>query len=160
KSAQIFREGFERCGVQKLDHRHRRLLRPRRSHEEGWTGALDKLERHFLVIELRDQTSAAEPSVATAKWSAGAKPSTSFSRRHENRKGVHRMITISAFKWVPEFAQGQVRDLRARWALRKLVCLTRRASSNWAIRTNRTIARCSPSGRCRSLRKTASCSSN
>ena len=26
------------------------------------------------------------------------------------------MITISAFKWVP-FAQGQVRDLRARWAL-------------------------------------------
>jgi glutathione S-transferase len=27
------------------------------------------------------------------------------------------MITISAFKWVSEFAQGQVRDLRARWAL-------------------------------------------
>src|ERR1700758_41900 len=27
------------------------------------------------------------------------------------------MITISAFKWVPEFAQGQVRDLRARGAL-------------------------------------------
>src|SRR4051794_14118692 len=28
-----------------------------------------------------------------------------------------RMITISAFRWVPPFAQGQVRDLRARWAL-------------------------------------------
>src|SRR5882672_10841675 len=28
-----------------------------------------------------------------------------------------RMITISAFKWVPDFAQGQVRDLRVRWAL-------------------------------------------
>ena len=27
------------------------------------------------------------------------------------------MIKISAFKWVPEFARGQVRDLRARWAL-------------------------------------------
>ena len=27
------------------------------------------------------------------------------------------MITVSAFKWVPEFAYGQVRDLRARWAL-------------------------------------------
>jgi glutathione S-transferase len=27
------------------------------------------------------------------------------------------MITISAFKRVPDFAQGQVRDLRARWAL-------------------------------------------
>src|SRR6476659_605512 len=27
------------------------------------------------------------------------------------------MIRNSAFKWVPEFAQGQVRDLRARWAL-------------------------------------------
>ena len=27
------------------------------------------------------------------------------------------MITISAFMWVPDFARGQVRDLRARWAL-------------------------------------------
>jgi len=27
------------------------------------------------------------------------------------------MITVSAFKWVPDFAQGQVRDLRVRWAL-------------------------------------------
>lgn len=27
------------------------------------------------------------------------------------------MITITAFKWVPDFAKGQVRDLRARWAL-------------------------------------------
>ena len=27
------------------------------------------------------------------------------------------MIKISAFKWVPDFARGQVRDLRARWAL-------------------------------------------
>jgi glutathione S-transferase len=27
------------------------------------------------------------------------------------------MITISAFHWVPDFARGQVRDLRARWAL-------------------------------------------
>jgi glutathione S-transferase len=30
------------------------------------------------------------------------------------------MITISAFKWVPEFAYGQVRDLRARWALEEV----------------------------------------
>jgi glutathione S-transferase len=27
------------------------------------------------------------------------------------------MITMSAFRWVPPFAQGQVRDLRVRWAL-------------------------------------------
>lgn len=27
------------------------------------------------------------------------------------------MITITAFEWVPDFARGQVRDLRARWAL-------------------------------------------
>lgn len=27
------------------------------------------------------------------------------------------MITVSAFRWVPEFARGQVRDLRVRWAL-------------------------------------------
>lgn len=30
------------------------------------------------------------------------------------------MITITAFKWVPPFAQGQVRDLRVRWALEEL----------------------------------------
>jgi glutathione S-transferase len=27
------------------------------------------------------------------------------------------MITLTAFKWVPPFAQGRVRDLRVRWAL-------------------------------------------
>lgn len=27
------------------------------------------------------------------------------------------MITVSAFQWVPDFARGQVRDLRVRWAL-------------------------------------------
>src|SRR5690606_12137724 len=31
--------------------------------------------------------------------------------------GRSEMIMISAFSWVPDFAQGQVRDLRARWAL-------------------------------------------
>ena len=30
------------------------------------------------------------------------------------------MITISAFKWVPDFARGQVRDLRVRWALEEV----------------------------------------
>jgi glutathione S-transferase len=32
-------------------------------------------------------------------------------------RGDNHMITISAFRWVPPFAQGQVRDLRVRWAL-------------------------------------------
>ena len=27
------------------------------------------------------------------------------------------MIRISAFRWVPDFARGLVRDLRVRWAL-------------------------------------------
>ena len=31
------------------------------------------------------------------------------------------MITISAFRWVPDFAKGQVRDLRVRWALEEAV---------------------------------------
>src|SRR5262245_5406477 len=33
------------------------------------------------------------------------------------RKGGFGMITISAFRRVPDFAQGVVRDVRARWAL-------------------------------------------
>ena len=28
--------------------------------------------------------------------------------------------TITAFDWVPPFAQGQVRDLRVRWALEEV----------------------------------------
>src|SRR5437879_13506133 len=32
-------------------------------------------------------------------------------------RGAYKMITISAFKWVPDVAKGQVRDLRVRWAL-------------------------------------------
>jgi glutathione S-transferase len=44
-------------------------------------------------------------------------PKCVASTTSRNRKGAHHMITISAFKWVPDFAQGQVRDLRARWAL-------------------------------------------
>jgi glutathione S-transferase len=35
------------------------------------------------------------------------------------------MITISAFRWVPDFAQGLVRDLRARWALEEAGLLYR-----------------------------------
>ena len=27
------------------------------------------------------------------------------------------MIQVTAFKWVPPFAQGSVRDIRVRWAL-------------------------------------------
>jgi glutathione S-transferase len=34
--------------------------------------------------------------------------------QNERRNG---MITLSAFRWVPPFAQGLVRDLRVRWAL-------------------------------------------
>ncbi|MBI1251853.1 MAG: glutathione S-transferase family protein [Alphaproteobacteria bacterium] len=30
------------------------------------------------------------------------------------------MITITAFAWVPDFARGQVRDLRVRWALEEV----------------------------------------
>ena len=30
------------------------------------------------------------------------------------------MITVSAFRWVPPFARGLVRDLRVRWALEEV----------------------------------------
>src|SRR3954467_1048780 len=46
------------------------------------------------------------------------------SDRHRDLRGAQHMpinpnseIEITAFRWVPEFAQGVVRDLRARWAL-------------------------------------------
>src|SRR4029077_12501645 len=37
--------------------------------------------------------------------------------RYLGPPGAAPMITVSAFKWVPPFAQGLVRDLRVRWAL-------------------------------------------
>ena len=36
-------------------------------------------------------------------------------------------ITITAYDWVPDFAQGQVRDLRVRWALEE-------TGQNYAVR--------------------------
>src|ERR1700722_3968495 len=48
------------------------------------------------------------------------KPDTGRSRwpRNENRdKEIPITIQVSAFCWVPPFAQGYVRDLRVRWAL-------------------------------------------
>src|SRR5919106_5379423 len=39
------------------------------------------------------------------------------SRRSGCENGSDMTITISAFRWVPPFARGQVRDLRVRWAL-------------------------------------------
>jgi glutathione S-transferase len=49
------------------------------------------------------------------------------------------LIAISAFKWVPPFAQGLVRDLRVRWALEEaglayradLICSDDQASNNY-----------------------------
>jgi glutathione S-transferase len=38
-------------------------------------------------------------------------------RLNQSIEGVDNVITISAFKWVPDFAKGYVRDLRVRWAL-------------------------------------------
>ena len=52
------------------------------------------------------------------------------------------MITVTAFKWVPPFAQGLVRDLRVRWALEeaglpyevKLIDPTIQASADYRAR--------------------------
>lgn len=37
-----------------------------------------------------------------------------------SRRGETPMITVTAFKWVPPFAQGQVRDHRIRWVLNEV----------------------------------------
>ena len=38
-------------------------------------------------------------------------------RREREKEDMPNMIRVSAFRWVPPFAQGLVRDLRVRWAL-------------------------------------------
>ena len=84
------------------------------------------------------------------------------------------MIVLSAFNWVPPFAQGLVRDLRVRWALEeagwpyeeRLLDLQSKNSPEYrngnrsarSLRSKRTASRCSsrarsyctsPSGRLR-----------
>src|ERR1041384_2710023 len=54
-----------------------------------------------------------EASASTRQWVDNNRR-CSDARRRDGRR---HMITISAFKWVPDFARGQVRDLRVRWAL-------------------------------------------
>ena len=57
-------------------------------------------------------------------------------------------IEITAFRWVPEFAQGVVRDLRARWALEE-AGLDYRVRLLGQQRPRRISARSSRSTRCR-----------
>src|SRR5262249_44078452 len=77
-----------------------------------------------------------------------------------DRNGAQRMITISAFRWVPEFAQGQVRDLRARWALEEAGIPYKTRLLQLGDQDKPDIAPCSPSDRCRFFKTATSRSSN
>jgi len=47
-----------------------------------------------------------------------------------------RMITLYAFRWVPDFAQGHVRDLRVRWALEEAGLLYEQKLISFAEKMN------------------------
>ena len=69
-------------------------------------------------------------------------------------------ICITAFKWVPPFAQGLVRDLRVRWALEEAGLPYSEKLLGPGTRTWLRIAPYNLSARCRSTKKTDSrCSS-
>jgi glutathione S-transferase len=62
-------------------------------------------------------------------------------------------ILISAFAWVPEFAQGYVKDIRPRWALAEAgLDYEVRLVDGTTTRTAPTTAAGSPSGRCPAYR--------
>jgi hypothetical protein len=65
------------------------------------------------------------------------------------------VITITAFKWVPDIAQGQVRDLRARWALEEAGLPYKTRLLEQGDQAHRSTALCSPSVKYRSSRRTA-----
>jgi hypothetical protein len=67
------------------------------------------------------------------------------------------MVKVSAFAWVPPFAQGLVRDLHVRWALEGPASPTKSGWSGRKTKRQRAIAACSHSGRC-PLTKTANSS--
>jgi glutathione S-transferase len=49
-----------------------------------------------------------------------AMTSTAPAGAHSPNAGAQADITVSAFRWVPDFARGLVRDLRVRWALEEI----------------------------------------
>src|ERR1700694_2580240 len=53
--------------------------------------------------------------MTATRMTGGPSPAWRWSTNPEGRRTA--MITLTAFRWVPPFAQGLVRDLRARWAL-------------------------------------------
>ena len=42
-------------------------------------------------------------------------------------------VRITAFRWVPDFAQGRVRDIRVRWALEEAGVEIHRTDREWDI---------------------------
>jgi glutathione S-transferase len=56
------------------------------------------------------------------------------------------VITISAFRWVPPFAQGLVRDLRVRWALEEAGIPYRARLIDRDIQASRDYRACQPFG--------------
>src|SRR5262252_7435365 len=77
---------------------------------------MEKVERSKRTADITPRHVRAR---STSEWSARG------SRKNESPiqgdlPWRQPMITISAFKSVPDFARGQVRDLRARWALEEV----------------------------------------
>ncbi|WYK06947.1 hypothetical protein DWF04_019350 [Cereibacter sphaeroides f. sp. denitrificans] len=58
-------------------------------------------------------------------------------------------LTVTAFDWVPGFAQGQVRDLRPRWALEEAQLPYEVELLPQGAQERPSIWHASPSGRCR-----------
>ncbi len=62
-------------------------------------------------------------------------------------------IRLTTFRWVPNFAQGLVKDLRVRWALEEAGLPTRKSSSTWVNTIRPHTAHCSPSARYRCTKR-------
>src|ERR1700730_2146111 len=56
--------------------------------------------------------------MTATRMTGGLSPAWRWRTNPEERRTA--MITLTAFRWVPPFAQGQVRDLRVRWALEEV----------------------------------------
>src|SRR6476661_6896671 len=58
-----------------------------------------------------------QPPPSKVRKPSRTQSQAAFERRDGMPVNPDATIEITAFRWVPEFAQGVVRDLRARWAL-------------------------------------------
>src|SRR2546423_5369708 len=128
-------EAIDECGLQRHVQSPRTIpgagLTPARFKNKWWRSQWQNAKRSTAA--LRANVGSIRPRLARARYHRDYRQTRSrhprrqadiaashSCRTYQPNRGGEIMITVTAYKWVPPFAQGLVRDFRARWALEEI----------------------------------------